>query len=253
MARRRAFTLIELLVVIAILALLVSILMPSLMKAKDMARQTGCLMNLHHLGTVTALYTTEYRTFPYNTYPSEFGYNYWSIYAECLEFVMNANHGLPATRSPRCAWQISSYTRKLIRCPADVGPDLVVYPPSPRETSPYTISYSENKVLYTNMDAWKPAGMAPWGPWVKADQIDRPQNTLLLMEGFWWELYPFALEKATALWVNTLWVRHWGGLTANFVDGHAEVRLKPLYNRGMFWGVNDPSRPFPDDQRVPNQ
>ncbi len=57
--RKHAFTLIELLVVISIIALLVSILMPALGKAKEMARMTVCLSNCKQAGTALQMYTSE--------------------------------------------------------------------------------------------------------------------------------------------------------------------------------------------------
>ena len=49
MRDRRAFTLIELLVVIAIISILVSILMPSLTRAKALARNVKCLSPIQAL------------------------------------------------------------------------------------------------------------------------------------------------------------------------------------------------------------
>ena len=53
------FSLTELLVVIAILAVLMSILQPSLMKAVEQAQRTHCLSNMKQLGTATLLYAED--------------------------------------------------------------------------------------------------------------------------------------------------------------------------------------------------
>jgi prepilin-type N-terminal cleavage/methylation domain-containing protein/prepilin-type processing-associated H-X9-DG protein len=55
------FTLIELLVVIAIISLLVSILMPSLKKAKDAAKAALCMSNLRNHGVAVIFYSDEYK------------------------------------------------------------------------------------------------------------------------------------------------------------------------------------------------
>ena len=59
-AAKKGFTLVELLVVISIIALLLSILMPSLGRAREKARIIQCLSNMRTAGVAANLYSNEY-------------------------------------------------------------------------------------------------------------------------------------------------------------------------------------------------
>jgi prepilin-type N-terminal cleavage/methylation domain-containing protein len=63
--KRKAFTLIELLVVVAIIALLISILLPSLSRAREITKRAVCTSNAKGIGTGMKVYSNDNRdSFP---------------------------------------------------------------------------------------------------------------------------------------------------------------------------------------------
>jgi prepilin-type N-terminal cleavage/methylation domain-containing protein/prepilin-type processing-associated H-X9-DG protein len=102
--KKKAFTLIELLVVISIIALLLSILMPSLNKVKEVARKTICRSNVRSLYQLAYMYTTDNDgSFNRGYYDSDFGSGnsplpWVQAYAPYMESVLE---GLlcPSTKS----------------------------------------------------------------------------------------------------------------------------------------------------------
>src|SRR3972149_886514 len=84
---RSGFTLIELLVVITIIAILASILLPSLKNAREMAKKAKCIGNLRQCYMATMMYINDYNGYlPANINPgwdaAYVGGSYWGTFLE---------------------------------------------------------------------------------------------------------------------------------------------------------------------------
>ena len=84
--KNRAFTLVELLVVISIIALLVSILLPALGKARFQAKTVLCATNMHQWGLILAMYTNDHEGW-LPTADNTPGINLWDVPANFITQV----------------------------------------------------------------------------------------------------------------------------------------------------------------------
>jgi prepilin-type N-terminal cleavage/methylation domain-containing protein/prepilin-type processing-associated H-X9-DG protein len=75
--REKGFTLVELLVVISIIALLLSILMPTLNKARESGRSMVCKSSLNSLGLATHLYLADNNDKFFPAYNQAYGGNWY--------------------------------------------------------------------------------------------------------------------------------------------------------------------------------
>ena len=203
--RSNGFTLIELLVVIAIIALLVTILMPSLNRAKDLARQAVCAGNMHSVGQSVNVYHGEYGYYPPSyVYPRSdgtwgtgggqqdptkpLGYQHWSWLV--LEVSGKAEHfqcpamskgGHPRTNpGPKAEdWEEGQVDDRGNRKPDSPtgGPDYVDLQPARVAFTASALVIPRNK--FTTQFAY---GGPRTNKLVRPEDIDDPGKTILCTE-----------------------------------------------------------------------
>lgn len=160
--RRPGFTLVELLIVIGIIAVLISLLVPTLSLARRAAARTKCLANVRSMQIAQALYCAENQNY---LIQAGMGHGGSHDHAEIAWFTTLQRY----------------YDNKLVaRCPADDSPH---WGPAPDGIPIPGADPDQRRLTSYGINNFLDRELVPWGgPYLKITQVPQASKTIQFLE-----------------------------------------------------------------------